>query len=103
MDNNTLEITSSRYSLDWFDHTKHNIDLNKVHSFEIHHRGDWHVVVVYKPTQNNNDFYRDELGHWVSKVEVVKLIKDQRTTISKIVNYHNSTDFIQKIQSLFTS
>ena len=101
---NILKITSGRYSLDWFDTTIHELDLNRIHSLKIDYRGkdSWHVVVNEIIERDNcNEIFSYDLGHWVNVSEVKKLINDPRVKIQGFNNYHNSSDFMHYITKLF--
>lgn len=101
-----IEITSCRFSLDWVMDDRHKINLNEIWGVELHWRcDDWHVVVVTKEETGKEDYpYRTyELSHWVPIPEVRKLTVHPKVTIKKIINYHNSKNFIEAVQRLFSN
>lgn len=103
---NIIEITSCRFSLDWVMNENHTINLNEICGVELHWRGDdWHVVVVTKEKTGSEDYpYRTyELSHWVPIPEVRKLINHPGVMVKKIINYHSSKNFIQEVQRLLSN
>lgn len=100
---NIIEITSCRFSLDWVMDEKHKINLDEIWGVELHWRGDdWHVVVVTRETTGKEDYpyITYELSHWVPLIEVRKLTNNPKVIIKKIINYHHSKNFIQEVQKL---
>ena len=95
--NNIIEIEAQRFSIDWVYSDIHEVNVSKIFGFELHWRGDdWHVVVETKE-KSNDGYYSYDLDHWVFPKEIVKLIKDKRAKILKIVNDHSSANFIGEV------
>lgn len=86
-----IELHSNRYTLDWIDVDKHEIDLNEISGFELHLRGDsWHVVVVTKERDNKDRPVTYELSHWVDISTIRKILSHPKAKVHEIVNYWRS-------------
>jgi hypothetical protein len=99
----------------WSDNTenkKYTVDETQIFGFELHYRGDdsWHIKVCVKEKQkcaksktNPEGWYHPdyELSHCVPYNEVIKFINNSLVHLLKIVNYHNSVDFDQKLLKLY--
>ena len=97
-----IEITSHRFSIDWTYDEKHKINLKDIWGVELHWRGDsWHVVVVTRERLRDDSGYSTyELSHWVNNLEIKKILNNPLIMVKKIVNYHSSKNFIQEIQKV---
>ncbi len=98
----TIEIESERFSIDWTYTNKNTIKLNEICWFIVDYRLDsWHIIVVTRQKLWNWEYYRYDLDHWVSKTEIRKILTDSRVKILKINNYHNSDEFPKKLGEIY--
>lgn len=103
IEDNVIEITAMRFSIDWTYDTKHKIDLREIWGIELDWRGDdWHVIVVTKEKDLNLKYVRYELDHWVPISEVRKLLNNPRVIIKGIGNMHSSKNFVKELQKVLS-
>lgn len=92
-----IKIQSHRYTSDWFTYDSHKVESDDIFGFELHYRGEWHVVVKTKKKIGENQYETYELSHGVSNSEIVRLINNPDAKILEFKNYHISSDFIKKL------
>ena len=103
-DTEVIELTACRFSIDWTYDSIHKVAFADIHGFELHWRCDsWHVVVVTKNKHTDGSLSTYELDHWVPNTQIRKLINHPKAKIRKILNYHNSNNFVSEVRYIFQS
>ena len=76
-----IKIKGNRYSIDWvYDEIK-EINTDKIWGIKLHWRGDsWHIEVITKE-ECLDGYYHYEVGHWVNKAEVKRLLNIKELTL----------------------
>ena len=96
-----IELECGDVHFEWFDWKPVEIDTDNFDYFVIHYRLDsWHLI-GFKYDKKSKEWNNKELSKCqASFLSLAKFIAIVDKPISKVVNYHNSSGFHQKLYEL---
>lgn len=112
--NNIVELKTWRYSLDWAEEEKVQVNLNEYAFFECDYRlGSWHLR-GYKCDKKTYKWTSEEVSlHWVYPLDLAEFIykankyasskefRGKHCKVSRFNNLHYSGGFYEAMEKLF--
>lgn len=98
-----IKLEGYRYTTDWCMDTIKEVNTKEIFGFELHYRlSSWHIVVKTRE-KCLDGYYTYEIGHGVYEKQAKELLNNPEAKILKIVNYHSSDKFIEKLKKISTN